>query len=226
VSSNGSLSYDVQQFGSSLCVWNGKENKSRSKEVAADFVIRISDGPEVVYDIARIPLCRAHSRNESFLKWLTRLTHAIALKTVTALRNYSLGEIRLTYRLVKREQGSAGLVGEPSGDRCQGCDAPGIKSPGETREIFAVTDRRERPFMRTFAVPGKRGVWGHAKTPRLVARARKAWYDLAEDEKALFNQTAAAKGLPGIYLFQNRYIKAVRRGERTEPLVYSTGLIR
>lgn len=226
MSSNGSLSYDVQQFGSSLCAWNGKENGSRSKEVAADLVIRISDGPEVVYDIASIPLCRAHSRNEAFLNWLTRLTHAVALRTVKALRNYSLGEIRFTYRLVERDPRFDGPGGEFAEDGCQGCIVPGIKSPGETREIHAETVRPERPFIKTFAVPGKRGAWGHAKTPRLAARARKAWYDLSEDEKAFFNQTAAAKGLPGIYLFETRYVRAVRRGERTEPMVYSTGLIR
>lgn len=225
MSSNGSLSYEIEQFGSSLCAWNGRENGSCSKEVAADFVIRVSDGAEDVYDIARFPLCRAHSSNESFLNWLTRLAHAIALKTVTALRNYSLGEIRFTYRLVERDPQFAGPAEESTKDGCQGCDAPGIKSSGETREIYAVTVRRERPFIRTFAVPGKRGAWGRTKTPRLVARARKAWYDLTEDEKAFFNQIAAREGLPGIYLFETRYVRAVRRGERTEPLVYSTGLL-
>jgi len=225
VSSNASLSYDIPQFGSSLCAWNARENGSCSKEIAADLAIRISDGPEDVYDIVSIPLCRAHSHNELFLNWLTRLAHRIALKTVTALRDHSLADIRFTYRLVERDPRVVAPAGESPEDRCQGCDAPGIESSGETRVAFARTSWRERPFIRTFAVPRRPGVRPQTKTPRVVARAKKAWYDLTQDERIFYNEIASTKGIPGIFLFVNRYMMAVRKGRKSLDMVSFTDLL-
>ena len=90
---------------------------------------------------------------------------------------------------------------------------------GPSTETIVVTARRGRPFTKTFAVPNNPGVAGETKTPRVVARARNAWYNLTQGERAFYDQIAAAKGLPGIYLFVSRYVKAVRGGKRSESLV-------
>jgi hypothetical protein len=55
-------------------------------------------------------------------------------------------------------------------------------------------------------------VAGENKTPRVVTKARNAWYNLTQSERVFYNQIAAANGLPGIYLFASMYVMAVRGG--------------
>ena len=216
MSTGVSPSYESLRSGTSLCAWNGDKNGSCPNEAAADFVIRINDGPEEVHDIASIPLCFAHSRDEAFLSWLTRLAHSIALRTVTALRDKSLAGFRFTYRLVEREPLIDGMAGSIAKG---GFWSLGGVTVGSSSVAIAMTARRDRRFVKTFAVPSKPGMAGETKTPRVVARARIAWYNLTEGERAFYEQIAAAKGLPGIHLFVSRYVTAVRGGKRSESLV-------
>jgi hypothetical protein len=216
VSLGGSQKTSIKWFELNRCAWNVKGNGSCPGGIAADFVIRISDGPDDVYDITRIPLCLAHSRDEISLKWLMRFAHAIALKTVTALRHQSLADIRFTYRLVPRKPKKGGQKGELSGGAVQ---SPGAIANEISAKASPASSLRERPFTRTFAIPSDPTTGAQTKTPRVVARAKKAWYNLTGDERQFYNQIAEAKGLPGIYLFMSRFVMALRKGNG--PLVFA-----
>ncbi len=199
------------------CAWSRQENQPCSTEVVADFTIQISDGPEDVYGVTEIPLCLEHARDKVFLTWLTHLAHDIVLKTVKTLRHQSLGDIRFTYRLVARGPRTDILTGESPVDAFRSPSIPPDRLPDE---IVVAASSPDRPYTKTYVVPHRPKEVAQMRYLGVVKRARRAWYSLTEDEKLLYNRVASSKGLPGIYLFVSRFIRAEHGGNGRGSLLY------